>query len=134
MNSKVVLGCHFRRIGGSDGRSIVREAPVSRGKSLPIRASLIDGITRLAMMRPLHRAVATIRIDHSVRATDIALSVKPSEVRVVDRYSGCCTRNPTGDRLASGLRNALIADAFRVLLTQPTTNSINSSCRYRRIH
>jgi len=129
MNSKVVLGCHFPRIGGSDARSIVREMPVSRGKSLLIRASLIDGITRLAICAPLHRAVATIRIDHSVRATDIALSVKRAEVRVVDRDSGYCTRNPTGDRLSGGLRRALIADAFRVLLTQPTTNSINSSCR-----
>ena len=129
MNNKVVLGCHCPRIGGPDAC-----LTVFRGKSRLVRPSLIDAITRIATIPSLHRTVAPIRIDHSVHAAEIAFSVKSAEFPVVDGYSRCHSRNSARNHLSDSLRNALIANALRVMFTQPMTNSINSRCRYPRLH
>ena len=89
------------------------------------RAGLIDGITQIAMMPPLHRA-PVIRIDHSLCAAEVALSVKSGEFAVLDGYSRCRARHPAGNDLSGRLRNALIANAFHLMLSKPATNSIAS--------
>jgi hypothetical protein len=55
--------------------------------------------------------------------------VKSAEFPVVDGYSRCHSRNSTRDHLSGSLRNALIANAFHVMFTQPATNYFNARCR-----
>ena len=75
---------------------------------------------------PLHRAMALIRIDHSLCAAEVAFSVKSGEFAVLDGYSRCRSRHSTRKFLSGRLRNALIANAFHLMLSKPATNPINS--------
>jgi hypothetical protein len=99
---------------------------VSRDELRLVLASVIDGITQIAMLSPLHRAVALIRIDHSLCAAEVAFSVKSGEFAVLDGYSRCRSRHPTRNYLSGSLCYALIANAFRLMLSKPAANSMTS--------